>query len=42
MGRKRSIENKKYRIVEGMLYNIKKNKVKIRNLKLEMERAVNS
>ena len=42
MGRKRSIENKKYRIVEGMLYNIKKNKVKIRNLKLEMERVENS
>lgn len=42
MGRKRSVENMKYRRVEWMLYNIKKNKVKIRNLKLEMERVEHS
>ena len=42
MGRKRSNENLKYRRVEGMLYNIKKNKVKIMNLKLELERVEHS
>ena len=42
MGRKRSAENLKYRKVEWMLYNIKKNKVKIKNLKLEKERVEHS
>lgn len=42
MGRKRSAENLKYRKLEGMLYNIKKNKVKIKNLKLEVERVEHS
>lgn len=42
MGRKRSNENLKYVKVEGMLYSMPKNKVKIKNLKLEVERVSNS
>ena len=42
MGRKRSNENLKYVKVEGMLYSMPKNKVKIKNLKLEVERVANS
>ncbi len=42
MGRKNNEENRKYRKMEGMLYAYPKNKVKILNLKLEVERVANS
>lgn len=42
MGRKNDENNRKYKVVEGILYSIPRNRVKIQNLKLEVERVANS
>lgn len=42
MGRRKCEENVKYRNIEKLLYNVPKNRIKIRNLKLELERVTNS
>ena len=42
MGRKNDESNRKYKVIEGILYNIPRNRVKIQNLKLEVERVANS
>lgn len=42
MGRRKCEENVKYRNIEKLLYSVPKNRIKIRNLKLELERVTNS
>lgn len=42
MGRRNCDANIKYKKVEKLLYNVPRNKVKIRNLKLELERVKNN
>lgn len=41
MGRKNDSNNRKYKVIEGLLYASPKNKIKIANLKLEVERVSN-